>query len=147
MSDPHIPIPPHSCRHCQRVVLRREHFKNMMCRIELPHTVAELEEAITDRCHLIRLFVNLTMMHGRLASREALEFLVSPIESRDRGAPCEAGLGYDGQGLISIGASTFYRTLNIRSPDQCMGDSDQLAMYVSGVQGKSSNQSDQSIFV
>jgi hypothetical protein len=49
-AKPHLPIPPHSCRHCQRVVLRREHFNQPPSRVELPHTISEIRQAIEERC-------------------------------------------------------------------------------------------------
>jgi hypothetical protein len=47
--------PAHSCEHCTRIVLRREHFNEDVCRIKLPHTSAEIEEAERS-CELIRTF-------------------------------------------------------------------------------------------
>jgi len=53
------PVTPHSCKHCQRVVLRRDHFtKHQPKRVELPHTVNEIRQAINDRCELILLFAS-----------------------------------------------------------------------------------------
>ena len=53
------PITPHSCKHCQRIVLRREHFTKLQSnRVELPHTVNEIRQAIKDRCELILLFAS-----------------------------------------------------------------------------------------
>jgi hypothetical protein len=48
-AEPHLPIPPHSCKHCQRVVLRREHFTQSSCLV-LPHTISEIRHAIKERC-------------------------------------------------------------------------------------------------
>jgi len=56
--EPHHPIPPHSCKHCQRIVLRREHFIQLPSWIKLPHTKTELRQAIKDRCELILLFAS-----------------------------------------------------------------------------------------
>jgi len=56
--ESHHPIPPHSCKHCQRIVLRRKHFIRLPSRIRLPHTITELRQAIEDRCELILLFAS-----------------------------------------------------------------------------------------
>ena len=56
--ESHQPITPHSCKHCQRIVLRREHFIQLPSRIKLPHTINELRQAIEDRCELILLFAS-----------------------------------------------------------------------------------------
>ena len=56
--ESHQSIPPHSCKHCQRIVLRREHFIQLPSRIKLPHSITELRQAIEDRCELILLFAS-----------------------------------------------------------------------------------------
>ena len=52
------PIEPHSCKHCQRIVLRREHFQHESNRVELPHTVNDIRQALKDKCELILLFAS-----------------------------------------------------------------------------------------
>lgn len=143
MQDPHIPVPPHSCKHCKRLVLRKKHFRRPLCRIELPHTTAEIEQAIADRCNLIQLTLDFTMKARRnqLSYREAVELLASPIEYRDREVVHNllslAGVDHDDQGLFSISASANHQTLSIRrlKPDE-IGDPDWHIMYVRGVKGK-----------
>jgi len=54
----HHPITPHSCKHCQRIVLRRENFIQLPSLIKLPHTIPELRQAIKDRCELILIFAS-----------------------------------------------------------------------------------------
>jgi len=54
----HRPITPHSCKHCRRVVLRRENCIQLPSRIKLPHTISELRQAIEDGCELILLFAS-----------------------------------------------------------------------------------------
>jgi hypothetical protein len=62
-SRPHHPIPPHSCRHCQRVVLRREHFDQPPSRVELPHTISEIRQAIEERCEFFMPLVSAMKPH------------------------------------------------------------------------------------
>ena len=54
--EPHHPVPVHSCKHCQRVVLRREHVTQPSCRIYLPHTITEVQRAVGDNCELMMCF-------------------------------------------------------------------------------------------
>jgi hypothetical protein len=46
----------HSCKHCQRIVLRRRNFEVEGCKIRLPHTPLEIRQAAKDGCEFIRLF-------------------------------------------------------------------------------------------
>jgi hypothetical protein len=43
--------PAHSCKHCQRIVLRAENVLNS-CRLELPHSGLDVWEAMKDRCEI-----------------------------------------------------------------------------------------------
>lgn len=47
--------PAHSCKHCQRIVLRRQNFEAEVCKIRLPHTPLEIRRAVRDGCEVIRL--------------------------------------------------------------------------------------------
>jgi hypothetical protein len=48
--------PAHSCKHCQRIVLRYENFVEDVCPIEIPYTGSEVRRAVEDGCKLFRLF-------------------------------------------------------------------------------------------
>jgi len=52
------PITPHSCKHCQRIVLRREHFIDPNNRLMLPHTVSEIRHAARSGCDFFRLLAS-----------------------------------------------------------------------------------------
>jgi len=56
MASPHVPIRPHSCKHCQRIVLRKENITQLPCLIKIPHTIAEIRQAAEDQCELILCF-------------------------------------------------------------------------------------------
>ncbi|KAH5069019.1 hypothetical protein HBI56_186060 [Parastagonospora nodorum] len=59
MEQPCQYSPAHSCKHCQRIVLRRENFSEDSFKIKLPHTVSELREGIKNGCALLlQLFVS-----------------------------------------------------------------------------------------
>lgn len=62
--------PPHSCRHCQRLVLRRKHFKTNYCSIDLPHTPADIWEALKDECVFFLCFFPLGADDGGLKQSE-----------------------------------------------------------------------------
>jgi hypothetical protein len=51
--------PAHSCRHCQRIVLRAENVLGSR-RIKLPHTGFEIWNAVNDGCALFLLLFDLT---------------------------------------------------------------------------------------
>jgi hypothetical protein len=62
-AEPHLPIPPHSCKHCERIVLRQEHFNQLPSRVELPHTISEIRQAIEERCGFFMVLVSYTGPH------------------------------------------------------------------------------------
>jgi hypothetical protein len=68
--------PAHSCEHCRRIVLRREHFTKDICRIRLPHTAGEINRALKDGCELIRLFFYDWRSDKVLTCKSALQSLV-----------------------------------------------------------------------
>lgn len=52
------PITPHTCKHCQRVVLREENFTGSPRHLVLPLTVAEVRQAIEEQCDFFKLFLS-----------------------------------------------------------------------------------------
>jgi hypothetical protein len=46
----------HSCKHCQCIVLRSQHFQRDSITIKLPHTAQEIREALKDGCVLFQVF-------------------------------------------------------------------------------------------
>jgi hypothetical protein len=51
-----LDAPAHSCKHCQRIVLRSEHFESDSCTIKLPHTAQEIRRAFEDGCKFLGIF-------------------------------------------------------------------------------------------
>jgi len=54
----HQPIPSHSCKHCQRIVLGEKHFIGTLSCLDLPHTTTEIQQAVDEKCELILLFAS-----------------------------------------------------------------------------------------
>jgi hypothetical protein len=48
--------PAHACKHCQRIVLRPEHFDGDICKIKIPYNGSEIWRAVEEGCALFRLF-------------------------------------------------------------------------------------------
>jgi hypothetical protein len=46
----------HSCEHCQRIVLRHEHFVKPRYKVRIPHSEADILLAIEEGCELFRHF-------------------------------------------------------------------------------------------
>jgi hypothetical protein len=58
--DDHLHRPAHSCKHCQRIVIRREYFTEEIYRIRLLHTANEVRKAVKDGCELIAMFFGMS---------------------------------------------------------------------------------------
>jgi hypothetical protein len=65
--------PAHSCKYCQRMVLRPENFVDSVCRIEIPYTSTEIQSAVKDGCALFQLFFCAEGSGGNLTIQFALE--------------------------------------------------------------------------
>jgi hypothetical protein len=70
VSRPNIPQrPAHSCKHCQRIVIRREHIGHEICRIQLLHITTNIRKAVKDGFQVIAMFFGMsapTRNWGRL---------------------------------------------------------------------------------
>lgn len=71
----------HTCEHCQRIVLRYEHFLEAKCRISLPHTRADVRKAIEDGCEMFRHFL---VENSSFRGDEPPVFLQDEAERFDR---------------------------------------------------------------
>lgn len=98
--------PAHRCRHCQRIVLRREHFALGDCDVELPHTATEICGAIKDGCALFRLlFLEQTRLGWTvsLLGRNVIELRAPRLRPPTRIAPLRFELC---DGDVSLGILT-----------------------------------------